>query len=286
MNDLVVKNVDLFGDTVIAARDEEGNIWAGVKWMCEGFGLSDDQIKNERKKIGKDLALSKGGSNLTLPTKGGKQEVLCLRNDFVPLWIAKITVTPSMKENNPGLVDKLVKYQLQAKDVLADAFLPKKKEKQTVPKNPSLSAVTSAAKFLTALTEKAGCDGKIQLLTAKSFYEANGYPVQIDIQADKHYVDTTHIARHVGLYYQSSGKPADKAVNEIIRRLQLPESMYTETWESKGNWQGAVRKYDEAVIDQVRNWYCENGYPRDIEYTQVDGQRKSYHVIFREAEVA
>ena len=161
-----------------------------------------------------------------------------------------------------------------------------KKEKQTAPKNPSLSAVTSAAKFLTALTEKAGCDGKIQLLTAKSFYEANGYPVQIEIQADKHYVDTTHIARHVGLYYQSSGKPADKAVNEIIRRLELPESMYTETWESKGNWQGAVRKYDEAVIDQVRNWYCENGYPRDIEYTQVDGQRKAYHVIFREAEVA
>ena len=153
-------------------------------------------------------------------------------------------------------------------------------------RNEHLASVNNAVKILTPMLEAAGCTPQIQLLTAKSLYEKAGVSLPIEIQADKHYVDTTHIARHVGLYYQSSGKPADKAVNEIIRRLQLPESMYTETWESKGNWQGAVRKYDEAVIDQVRNWYCENGYPRDIEYTQTDGQRKAYHVIFREAEVA
>ena len=35
-----------------------------------------------------------------------------------------------MKENNPELVDKLVQYQLKAKDILAEAFLPKKKERQ------------------------------------------------------------------------------------------------------------------------------------------------------------
>lgn len=76
------------------------------------------------------MVLGKGARNLVLPTRGGKQEVLCLRHDFVPLWIAKITVTPAMKENTPELVNKLVQYQLKAKDVLADAFLPKKKEKQ------------------------------------------------------------------------------------------------------------------------------------------------------------
>lgn len=128
MNDLVVKNVDLFGDTIVAAKDKNGSVWAGVKWLCEGLGLTEDQMRNERKKISKDVVLSKGGSNLTLPTKGGKQDVLCLRNDFVPLWLAKITVTPSMKENNPELVDKLVQYQLKAKDVLAEAFFPKEEQ--------------------------------------------------------------------------------------------------------------------------------------------------------------
>lgn len=59
-----------------------------------------------------------------LPTNGGTQDVLCLSLDFVPLWLAKISVTPTMKENNPELVDKLIQYQLKAKDVLAQAFLP------------------------------------------------------------------------------------------------------------------------------------------------------------------
>lgn len=126
MNGLTVKNVDLFGDNVIAAQDEEGNIWAGVKWLCEGIGLTEGQRQRQTTNINNDIVLNKGVANLQLPTNGGKQEVLCLRNDFVPLWLAKINITPSMKQNNPILVDKLVKYQLQAKDILAEAFLPTK----------------------------------------------------------------------------------------------------------------------------------------------------------------
>ena len=38
MRNLIVKNVDVFGDTIVAAQDAEGNIWAGVKWFCEGLG--------------------------------------------------------------------------------------------------------------------------------------------------------------------------------------------------------------------------------------------------------
>ena len=124
-NELIVKDVDFFGDTLKAAKDEKGIVWAGVKWLCDGIGLSEGQIKAERKKIQEDMILSQGGRNLTLPTAGGSQDVLCLQLDYVPLWLAKISITPNMKENNPELVEKLVKYQLKAKDVLAAAFLPK-----------------------------------------------------------------------------------------------------------------------------------------------------------------
>ena len=106
----------------------------------------------------------------------------------------------------------------------------------------------------------------------------------ITIEADQQYVDTVHIARQARLYYQSSGKPADKAVNEIIRRLDLSEDMYTETWESKGKWQGTVRKYAPEVIGMVKQWYADNGYPREISYTQCDGQAKKYHVIVRDSD--
>lgn len=154
------------------------------------------------------------------------------------------------------------------------------------PHHEHLASVNNAVKILTPMLKAAGCDSKIQLLTAKTLYERAGVVLPIMIEADQKYYDTVHIARHVGLYYQSSGKPADKAVNEIIRRLDLPDNLYTETWEQKGNWQGAVRKYAPQVIDMVRQWYRNNGYPRDIEYVQCDGQRKCYHVIWRESEAA
>lgn len=92
--------------------------------MCDGIGLNENQARAERKKIQADKALSKGGSNLTLPTNGGLQEVLCLKLDFVPLWLAKISITPTMERETPELADRLEQYQLHAKDVLAAAFLP------------------------------------------------------------------------------------------------------------------------------------------------------------------
>ena len=124
MNELEIKTVPFLGTDLMAARDNDGQIWAGVRWMCDGLGLSEAQARNERKKIQSDETLMEGGSNLTLPTNGGMQNVLCLKLDFVPLWLAKISITPTMKEERPELAATLKKYQLRAKDVLAAAFLP------------------------------------------------------------------------------------------------------------------------------------------------------------------
>lgn len=124
MNELEIKKVSFMGTDLIAARDSDGTIWAGVRWMCDGIGLSEGQSKSERLKIQKDTVLSKGGRNLVLPTKGGNQETLCLKLDFVPLWLAKISITPTMEQETPELAANLMEYQLKAKDVLAAAFLP------------------------------------------------------------------------------------------------------------------------------------------------------------------
>lgn len=85
MNDLEVRKVPFMGAELMAVRDLDGPIWAGVRWMCDGIGLNENQARNERKKIQSDKTLSKGGANLTLPTNGGMQETLCLKLDFVPL---------------------------------------------------------------------------------------------------------------------------------------------------------------------------------------------------------
>lgn len=123
-NELEIKRVPFMGAELMAARDTDGQIWAGVRWLCDGMGLTEGQRKRQIANIQADKVLSKGGSNLVLPTKGGKQEVLCLKLDFIPLWLAKISITPSMEAETPELADRLEQYQLRAKDTLAEAFLP------------------------------------------------------------------------------------------------------------------------------------------------------------------
>lgn len=148
---------------------------------------------------------------------------------------------------------------------------------------PKLETVNDTVKILTNLLEKAGCSPEVQLLTAKTLIEQNtGIILPITIQSDKQYYDTEYIARKVGIYVKSSGKPAEKAVNEIIRRLDISDDMYTETWESVGKWQGTVRKYSQEVIDMIKEWCSENDYPSDIEYIQTDGKKKKYHVKWKE----
>lgn len=125
MNELEIKKVPFLGTELMAARDADGQIWAGVRWMCEGIGLSEGQRKRQMSNIVIDPVLAKGGSNLVLPTNGGPQNTMCLKLDFVPLWLAKISITPAMEHETPELAARLMQYQLKAKDVLAEAFLPK-----------------------------------------------------------------------------------------------------------------------------------------------------------------
>lgn len=126
-NELVTKEVDFCGDTIICAQNNDtGVIYAGVTWICNNIGLSEGQTKNEKAKIKKDLVLSKGGCNLVLHTNGGDQEISCIELEFLPLWLAKISITKKMKDDNPELVEKLINYQLRAKDVLANAFIKPK----------------------------------------------------------------------------------------------------------------------------------------------------------------
>lgn len=147
MNDLVVKNIDLFGDSVMAARDKDGNIWAGIRWFCYGLGMSEGQMKRQIKNIKEDTILGKGGSKFVLPTGNGEQEVFCLKIDFLPLWLTRISITPNMRKEHPELAEKLLDYQLKAKDILADAFLPRRQSEAEI-MNPSEISLGELASYL------------------------------------------------------------------------------------------------------------------------------------------
>ena len=143
MNELEVKKVPFMGTELMAARDNDGQIWAGIRWMCDGIGFSEGQRKRQIANIQEDTVLSKGGSNLILPTKGGTQRTLCLKLDYVPLWLAKIAITPRMERETPELAARLEQYQLKAKDVLAAAFLPQSRQQSTTPAPVEQRALTT-----------------------------------------------------------------------------------------------------------------------------------------------
>ena len=143
-NELEIKRVPFMGTELMAARDQDGQIWAGVRWMCDGMGLSEGQRKRQIANIQTDLVLHKGGSNLILPTNGGPQETLCLKLDFAPLWLAKIAITPTMQAETPELAEMLEGYQLHAKDKLAEAFLP-------VAANPNLTSLSPDLQMFKAI---------------------------------------------------------------------------------------------------------------------------------------
>ncbi len=127
MNDLVVKSVDLFGDSIMAAKDKDGNIWAGVSWFCNALGMSKGQKDKQVQNVQTDEVLQRGATKLEAGVFDPNNETVALRIDFVPIWLTKINIIGKTKKENPELADKLLNYQLKAKDILADAFLPNRK---------------------------------------------------------------------------------------------------------------------------------------------------------------
>lgn len=125
MDDLVVKSVDLFGDSVMAAKDKEGNIWAGVSWFCNALGMTKGQKDKQVQNVQTDEVLQRGATKLEAGVFDPNNETVALRIDFVPIWLTKININGKTKKENPELADKLLQYQLKAKDILAEAFLPK-----------------------------------------------------------------------------------------------------------------------------------------------------------------
>lgn len=112
---LQIKQVNFNGDKLMAVREGE-KVYVGIKWVCSALGIDS---RTQRRKILTHPTLSQGGVKRVLPSNGGNQETSLLEIDYLPLWLAGI---------NPSIVkleqkEKLVQYQLKAKDVLANVFL-------------------------------------------------------------------------------------------------------------------------------------------------------------------
>lgn len=123
---LTVKEVEFLGDDLLVVKDEiENKVYAGVGYICRGIGFSKSQKDTQVQNIQNDLVLREGCLKFQAGVIDPNNDVLAIDIDYLPLWLAKISITPKMKEQQSELVDKLVNYQLKVKDVLASVFVHK-----------------------------------------------------------------------------------------------------------------------------------------------------------------
>lgn len=126
---------DFYGDELIALKDNAtGEIYTSINSVLKGIGFTNkNQIRKRRDKWINDIVISKGIMKFNVPTqevvsKNGttlfdEKETFCISQRKLPLALAKINITPTMKKNQPELVSKLELYQDKCADVLASVFI-------------------------------------------------------------------------------------------------------------------------------------------------------------------
>jgi hypothetical protein len=197
--------------------------------VCDGIGLNAHQKDRQVANIQTDLVLKQG----SLKFEGGvfdpHHETWGIELDFLPLWLAKISITPKMKEDSPFVVQKLIEYQLKAKDVLAQAFIHKDSPRHIDPfinqliKTGLIETIQKCTEEIRSL--KNNYDGRLKVLENKQKeYEERlssslGYR-QIKVSSDRVVIKNlvNNLTKQYHLKYGEVWKRLD---NEIKNRFNV-----------------------------------------------------------------
>ena len=155
------EEIKFYDDVLLGGKDEEGNIWLAVNQTCKSLGFTEDQSKKQKRNIEQDLVLEKLSAKFSTKIKSNNgviqnREVFFISEKGIPLWLAKISITPKMKETNPKLVDKLIKYQLECAEVLHKHFMGNENKKEQFFKDMfdlNLKEIIEQNKYLTSKIE-------------------------------------------------------------------------------------------------------------------------------------
>ena len=141
----------------MAARDADGQIWAGVSYICKGIGLNKNEKDRQVKNVQSVRVLSKGCVKFDAGVFDSNNVTIALKLDFVPLWLARISITQTMERENPELAER--------KKIQADKVLSKGEANLTLP-------TKGGGNFrpLTRLPPRAESHGVIETVTPVKCY--------------------------------------------------------------------------------------------------------------------
>lgn len=120
--------VPFHGDTLLAVKDEQGQVWVALKRMCEALGIEHArQVSKLKAKRWAVVHLM-----YTTGPDGKNYETFCLNLDSVPMWLATIDTNRVA----PDVAPKLERYQEECAKALRDHFFG-----SGAPRNPRTGPV-------------------------------------------------------------------------------------------------------------------------------------------------
>lgn len=152
---LQVTNFNFYGDDLIALRDNAtGNIYAAINHILKGIGFNENQIMYQQRKLLHDELLKSHlvkflGVDLNMPSIN---EIWCISNRKLPMALAKISITPKMKKEQPEMSEKLLRYQDKCADVLASVFIDHKTTSY-INLQPLIDTLTTLTQSMTTMQQ-------------------------------------------------------------------------------------------------------------------------------------
>lgn len=249
-----VKEIEFYGGTLLGVKDENGHVWLAVRKCCLDIGLSLGQTQKQITNIQNDVVLESNCCYLATVQMEGKRSVnreqLFISEKVVTLWLAKITLTDSMKKKSPLAYDKLIKYQLEAADVLHKAFYENEEQKST-------------------FNAKMGLNGEIADLKEQlkmAVIQLNNVEDTLDVQNEK--LDAVMDNMTLTTVQQGRLQRAVKdRVNHLLGGAHSPEykewshTYFINLWngikerfQCGSRWQDLNPKYFNQAFDYINEW--------------------------------
>lgn len=268
---LQVTDFNFYGDELIALKDNAtGEIYTAINSVLKGIGFIDkDQIRKRRDKWINDPVISKGVVKFNIPmqevvTKNDttllNKETYCISQHKLPIALAKINITPKMKQIQPELASKLELYQDKCADVLASVFIDRKtvSDMNMQPITETLNAITNTlttlTQVMTSMQQEINSLKNPQQLPKKkwSYWSTKMYP-KYQLLTD--YFHITHKELYKNLYSELQNTYPDIDLNQEIDDYCYEnklESVYTlDVIEHNLT----LRKLFESVVDNLLNKY-------------------------------
>ena len=243
--------------------------------------------------VGTCLELGDSAVRMAIAKMNEKQVVKIKNSDVSKVDFRKLHNTGENFLTESGvykLVFKSHKPNAEAfTDWIADEVLPTLRKtgsyempKQDKSKKEKLPSVNMMVKNIKEALHDAGVDSKYIAAEVVRIYSDSGYPVNAPVISDVPKLwDGTSIAKELGILSET-GRPHDKAVSAIIQKLDIFSDEVVRTAYSRNGHDGVTVQYKSSVLEKVREWLNENGYPTVIELVLSNGNSNKCKVVYGE----